>query len=108
MDCSIPGSSDHGFSRQGYWSGFPFPSLEDLPNPGIEPGSPTLQADILPSEPPGKPGILEAKEYWVLKIGTEGVNLLNPLNLKKKRSQDLLMRRVERGEHPTKPSLASK
>jgi len=51
---------------------------------------------------------LEAKEYWVLKIGTEGVNLLNPLNLKKKRSQDLLMRRVERGEHPTKPSLASK
>ena len=44
-----------------------------------------LQADFLPSEPPGKPGILEAKEYWVLQIGTEGVNLLNPLNLKKKK-----------------------
>ena len=44
-----------GFSRQGHWSGLPFPSLEDLPNPGIKPGSPTLQADILPSEPPGKP-----------------------------------------------------
>jgi len=34
-----------GFSRQRYWSGLPFPSPEDLPNPGIEPGSPTLQAD---------------------------------------------------------------
>ena len=44
-----------GFSRQGFWSGLPFPSPEDLPNPGIEPRSPTLQADALPSEPPGKP-----------------------------------------------------
>ena len=43
-----------GFSRQEYWSGWPFPSPGDLPNPGIEPGSPTLQADTLPSEPPGK------------------------------------------------------
>ena len=43
------------FSRQEYWSELPFPSPGDLPNPGIEPGSPTLQADILPSEPPGKP-----------------------------------------------------
>ena len=43
------------FSRQEYWSGLPFPSPEDLPNPGIEPGSPALQADALPSEPPGKP-----------------------------------------------------
>ena len=42
------------FSRQGYWSGLPFPSPGDLPNPGIEPGSPSLQADALPSEPPGK------------------------------------------------------
>ena len=44
-----------GFSRQEYWSGFPFPSPGDLPNPGIKPESPTLQADSLPSEPPGKP-----------------------------------------------------
>ena len=44
-----------GFSRQEYWSGLPFPSPGDLPDPGIEPGSPTVQADILPSEPPGKP-----------------------------------------------------
>ena len=43
-----------GFFRQEYWSGLPFPSPGDLPNPGIEPGSPTLQADALPSEPPGK------------------------------------------------------
>ena len=44
-----------GFSRQEYWSGLPFPSPGDLPNPEIEPGSSTLQADALPSEPPGKP-----------------------------------------------------
>ena len=43
-----------GFSRQQSWSGLPFPSPGDLPNPGIEPGSPTLQTDALPSEPPGK------------------------------------------------------
>ena len=43
-----------GFSRQEYWSGLPFPSPGDLPNPEIEPGSPVLQADALPSEPPGK------------------------------------------------------
>ena len=43
-----------GFSRQGYWSGLPFPSPGDLPNPGIEPGSPAFQADALTSEPPGK------------------------------------------------------
>ena len=41
------------FSRQEYWSGLPFPSPGDLPDPGIKPGSPTLQADALPSEPPG-------------------------------------------------------
>ena len=43
-----------GFSRQKCWSGLPFPSPGDLPNPGIEPGSPALWADALPSEPPGK------------------------------------------------------
>ena len=44
-----------GFSRRECWSGLPFPSPGHLPNPGIEPGSLTLQADALPSEPPGKP-----------------------------------------------------
>ena len=54
-----------GFSRQEYWSGLPFPSPGDLPDPGIEPGSPTLQADALPSEPPAdarKEG--RQKEMW--------------------------------------------
>ena len=49
MDCSPPGSM--GFPQQAYWSGLPFPSLGYLPNPGIEPGSPALQADALPCEP---------------------------------------------------------
>ena len=49
------------FSRQGYWSGLPFPSPGDLPNTGIEPSSPALQADSLPSEPLGKPVIVSRK-----------------------------------------------
>ena len=44
-----------GFSRQEYQNGLPFPSPGDLPDPGIESRSPALQADALPSEPPGKP-----------------------------------------------------
>ena len=47
------------FSRQGYWSGLRFPSPGNLPDPGIKPRSHVLQADALPSEPPGKP-----QEYW--------------------------------------------
>ena len=43
-----------GFSRQEYWSRLPFPSTGDLPNPGVEPRSPALQADTLTSQPPGK------------------------------------------------------
>ena len=48
MDCSPPGSSGLDVSRHEYWSGLPFPSPGDLPDPGIEPGSPALQADTLP------------------------------------------------------------
>ena len=44
-----------GFPRQENYSGLPFPSPGDLPEAGIEPGSPALQADTLPPEPPGKP-----------------------------------------------------
>ena len=44
-----------GFPRQEYWSGLPVPSPEDLPDPGVEPGSCVLQADSLPSGAPGKP-----------------------------------------------------
>ena len=53
MACSHSSSSIRGISQQEYWSGVPFPSLGDLPHPGIKPGSPLLQADSLPSEPPG-------------------------------------------------------
>ena len=55
MDCSLPGFSVHGISRQEYWGGGPLPSPGALPDPGIEPRAPALQADALPSEPPGKP-----------------------------------------------------
>ena len=48
MDCQAPLSM--GFSRQEYWSGLPFPSPGDRSDPGIEPGSPALQADNLPTE----------------------------------------------------------
>ena len=55
VDCNLLGFSVHGISRQEYWSGLPFPSPGDLPDPGIELGSPALEADALTSEPPGKP-----------------------------------------------------
>ena len=51
MDCSPPGSSVHGTSQQEYWSGLPFLSPGDLPQPEIEPGSPASQVDFLPTEP---------------------------------------------------------
>ena len=61
MDCSPPGSSVLGFSRQEYWSGLPFPSPGHLPNLGIEPESPALQADSLPLSHQGRaPGALAA------------------------------------------------
>ena len=54
MDRSLPGSSVHEFSRQEYWSGLPFPSPGELPNPGIDPWSPASQADSLPLELQGR------------------------------------------------------
>ena len=57
-----------GFSRQEYWSGLPFPSPRDRPDPGIEPRSPSLQADPLPYEPPGK--VLITREHSVCKISS--------------------------------------
>ena len=54
-----------GFSRQEYWSGLSFPSPGDLPNPGIEPRSPTLLADALLSEPSGKPSFLETSSMLI-------------------------------------------
>ena len=63
MECSLPGSSvlgeSIGFSRQEYWSGLPFTSTGDLPDPRIESGSPALQADFLPAELCGKPKLMQ-------------------------------------------------
>ena len=60
-------SPSMGSSRQEYWSGLPFPSPGDLPDPGIEPGYPTLEADTLTSEPPGKPKL----DYCTLNFGIQ-------------------------------------
>ena len=51
------------FSRQEDWNGLPFPSPGDLPDPGIEPSSPELQADSLPSEPQEMPGVIYLVQY---------------------------------------------
>ena len=55
-----------GLPRQEDWTGLPFPSPGDLPNPGIEPASPTLASGFFTAEPPGKPRLLEnkAKKRW--------------------------------------------
>ena len=72
MDCSPPGSSVLGISRQEYWRGFTFPSPEDLPNPGIEPSSPALghfllQCMKVKSESPQGPlSVFSAKNHWRL------------------------------------------
>ena len=67
MDCSPPGSSAMGFSMQEYWSGLPFPSPRDLPDPELEPMSPALAGGFFTTEPPGKPrtsvGIFKNKHH---------------------------------------------
>ena len=64
------------FSRPEYWSGQPFPSPRDLPNPGIESRSPTLQEDSLPAEPQGKPKNTEVGSLSLLQgiFPTQGSN----------------------------------
>ena len=57
-----------GFSRQEYWSGLPFPPPGDLPDPGIEPGSPALEADALTSEPPSVVGIQVLPLKWASQV----------------------------------------
>ena len=60
ITCQAPPSME--FYRQEYWSGLPFPSPGNPPDPRIEPGSPALQADTLPSETPGKPD-----GFWIFR-----------------------------------------
>ena len=62
------------FSRQGYWSGLPCPPPGDLPNPGIKPRSPALQADSSPSEPPGKPKNTRVGSLSLLQGGSQESN----------------------------------
>ena len=65
MDGSPPSPPSMEFSRQEYWSGLPFPSPGDLPNPAIEAGSPALLANSLPTEIPGKHWfILSHNSFW--------------------------------------------
>ena len=66
MDCGPPGSSVHGFLQARILDGFPRPPPGDLPNPGIYAKSPTLQADSLPCEPPGKPKNTEMSSLSLL------------------------------------------
>ena len=74
MDCiTHQAPLSMGSSRQEYWSGLPFPSPGDLPDPGIEPRSPVLQADSLPFEPPGEPEfVIMLLLFYVLVFWPEG------------------------------------
>ena len=63
LDCGLPGSSVHGISQARILERVAIPFSGDLPDPGIEPGSPALQADSLPSEPPGKPYYMYTDGY---------------------------------------------
>ena len=83
MDYSLPGFSVHGFSRQEYWSGLPCPPPGDLPNLGLEPGSPVLQADFLPLSHQESP-----RSFLLLS---------RPFSTKKKKSmQELILQNSER------------
>ena len=61
-----------GFSRQEYWSGLPFPSPGDRPDPEIKPRSPALEADALTSEPPGKP-----EKFNLPRLNQEEIEIIN-------------------------------
>ena len=99
-----------GFSRQEYWSGLPFPYPGHLSNLGIEPGSPALQTDILPSEPLGKPyyvpadsnvytfqfllsGIIVSASFWETCLRTQNIR---PLNNKKRQWSFLILKCCQR------------
>ena len=75
MDCSSPGSSVHGIFQARIWSELPFPSPGYLPNERIKPGSPSLWADSLLSEPPGNWHLLMVSSYPLTEIGRDGLYL---------------------------------
>ena len=100
-----------GFSRQEYWSGLPFPSPGDLPDPGIKPRSPTLQADALTSEPPGN-AAEKARAYHSQCFGHQGMKLALMFILREASSYSyipcgcstyyIFMLRLQHKCHPTK------
>ena len=104
------------FSRQEYWNGLPFPSLGDLPDPGIEPRSPVLQAVSSPSEPPGVP-VVKSRELRVSVVKNKarkyvsGAVKKKKVHMKRSTLQDGLVGMkglsVERGDDPLSVSLFS-
>ena len=94
-----------GFSRQGYWSGWPpFPSPGDIPDPGIEPGSPALQADALTSEPPGKPPntALDIINIYIDHVGLLSAQMVkNPPSMQEIHAPSLGQKIPWRREQPT-------
>ena len=95
MGCANQTPPPMGFFRQEYWSGLPCPPPGDLSNPGIEPRSPTFQADSLPSEPPGKPrntemGSLSSSGYFSISGITLGFPALQVGSLQAELLEKLL------------------
>ena len=76
MDCSLPGSSVHGIFQAIVLEWVAIPSPGDLPDPGIEPGSPALQTDALPSEPSGKSILGYSFVYNCIRVLEENTGIL--------------------------------
>ena len=85
-----------GFSRQKYWSGLPFSSPGDLPNPGIKSRSPTLQADALTSEPPGKGNAKECSNYCTIALISHTSKVI--LRILQDRLQQMFMLDLEKAK----------
>ena len=79
-----------GFSRQEYWSGLPFPSPGDLPDPGIKPGSPASEADALTSEPPSMMQLLKLSQV-LARQATFAISILQQLETEFKETQALVL-----------------
>jgi len=98
-----------GFPRQEYWSGLPFPSLGNFPDPGVEPGSPALAGGFFTAEPPGKPALshtykLIINKYFALfcilsSKSIMGITLTAHLNLHTSAQQLLVASGCKAGKH---------
>ena len=95
--CDYQAPPSMGFSRQEYWSGLPFPSSGDLPDPVIEPGSPEFQADALTSEPPGKPVRTKTVTCQVLCLFKKKKKLTCERNLENLKFIFFLILKIEEG-----------